>query len=99
MWLTDAYPESSPAGAVLLSAFATKAAVYALARVFPGVELLVWAGAMMTLYGVVFAVLENDIRRLLGYHIVSQVGYMVTGLGVGTPLAISAVVRGLFPPE
>jgi multicomponent Na+:H+ antiporter subunit D len=95
-WLTDAYPESSPAGAVLLSAFATKAAVYALARVFPGVELLVWAGAMMTLYGVVFAVLENDIRRLLGYHIVSQVGYMVTGVGLGTPLAISGTVAHAF---
>lgn len=95
-WLTDAYPESSPAGAVLLSAFATKAAVYALARVFPGAEALVWAGAMMTLYGVVFAVLENDIRRLLGYHIVSQVGYMVTGVGLGTPLALSGAVAHAF---
>ncbi|HET9489920.1 MAG TPA: Na(+)/H(+) antiporter subunit D [Methylomirabilota bacterium] len=95
-WLTDAYPESSPAGAVLLSAFATKAAVYALARVFPGVEALVWVGAMMTLYGVVFAVLENDIRRLLGYHIVSQVGYMVTGVGLGTSLAISGTVAHAF---
>jgi multicomponent Na+:H+ antiporter subunit D len=95
-WLTDAYPESSPAGAVLLSAFATKSAVYALARVFPGVEVLVWAGTAMTLYGVVFAVLENDIRRLLGYHIVSQVGYMVTGVGLGTPLGVSGAVAHAF---
>jgi len=95
-WLTDAYPESSPAGAALLSAFATKAAVYALARVFPGVELLVWVGVVMALYGVVFAVLENDIRRLLGYHIVSQVGYMVTGVGLGTPLAVNGAVAHAF---
>ncbi|MBI2218997.1 MAG: Na(+)/H(+) antiporter subunit D [Candidatus Rokubacteria bacterium] len=95
-WLTDAYPESSPAGTVFLSAFATKAAVYALARVFPGHELLVWAGVAMALYGVVFAVLENDIRRLLGYHIVSQVGYMVTGVGLGTPLAVSGAAAHAF---
>jgi multicomponent Na+:H+ antiporter subunit D len=95
-WLTDAYPESSPAGTVFLSAFATKAAVYALARAFPGWEPLVWAGVGMTLYGVVFAVLENDIRRLLGYHIVSQVGYMVAGVGLGTPLALNGTAAHAF---
>jgi multicomponent Na+:H+ antiporter subunit D len=95
-WLTDAYPESSPAGTVFLSAFATKAAVYALARVFPGADILVVAGCAMALYGVLFAILENDIRRLLGYHIVSQVGYMVAGVGLGTPLAVSGAVAHAF---
>lgn len=95
-WLTDAYPESSPAGAVFLSAFATKSAVYALARVFPGEDLLVVAGVAMAVYGVVFAVLENDIRRLLAYHIVSQVGYMVTGVGLGTPMALSGAAAHAF---
>lgn len=95
-WLTDAYPEGTVTGSVFLSAFTTKAAVYALARGFPGVELLVWAGAVMALYGVVFAVLENDIRRLLAYHIVSQVGYMVCGVGLGTPLAISGTAAHAF---
>jgi multicomponent Na+:H+ antiporter subunit D len=82
-WLTEAYPEGSPFGTVLLSAFTTKAAVYALCRGFPGVELLVWVGAGMAIYGAAFAVLENDIRRLLAYHIVSQVGFMVCGVGMG----------------
>jgi multicomponent Na+:H+ antiporter subunit D len=95
-WLTDAYPESSAAAGVLLSAFATKSAVYALARVFPGTEALVWAGCLMALWGVVFAVLEDDMRRLLGYHIVSQVGYMVAGVGLGTPLALSGAVAHAF---
>lgn len=95
-WLTDAYPESSPAGTVFLSAFATKAAVCMLARVFPGLELLVPFGVVMALYGIVFAVLENDIRRLLAYHIVSQVGYMVTAVGVGTPLALAGAAAHAF---
>ncbi|MBI2207468.1 MAG: Na(+)/H(+) antiporter subunit D [Candidatus Rokubacteria bacterium] len=95
-WLTDAYPESSPGGSVFLSAFATKSAVYALARVFAGEEILVWAGVTMALYGVVFAMLENDIRRLLGYHIVSQVGYMVTGVGLGTALAVNGAAAHAF---
>jgi multicomponent Na+:H+ antiporter subunit D len=95
-WLPDAYPESSPAGSVFLSAFATKSAVYALVRVFPGTEPLVWAGVGMALYGVVFAVLESDVRRLLAYHIVSQVGYMVAGVGLGTPLALAGAVAHAF---
>jgi multicomponent Na+:H+ antiporter subunit D len=95
-WLTDAYPESSPAGSVFLSAFATKAAVYAIVRVFAGTEALVWAGAGMALYGVVFAVLENNVRRLLAYHIVSQVGYMVAGAGLGSALALAGAVAHAF---
>lgn len=82
-WLTDAYPEASPFGAVVLSAFTTKAAVYALVRGFPGLEILIAVGAVMALYGAAMAVLENDIRRLLAYHIVSQVGFMVCGVGMG----------------
>lgn len=82
-WMTNAYPEGSPAGTVVLSAFTTKAAVYALSRGFPGVELLVWVGVAMALYGLIFAMLENDMRRLLAYHIVSQVGFMVCAVGMG----------------
>lgn len=88
-WLPDAYPTATVAGTVLLSAFTTKSAVYALARGFPGLELLVWLGVTMAVVGVVFAILEDDIRRLLGYHIVSQVGFMVTAIGVGTAAAIN----------
>ena len=88
-WLTDAYPEASVTGSVFLSAFTTKTAVYVLIRLFPGAEVLLWAGVIMTLYGVVYAILENDIRRLLAYHIVSQVGYMVAAVGMGTALALN----------
>ena len=87
-WLTDAYPEASASGAVFLSAFTTKTAVYVLLRGFAGWEILVILGTVMALYGVVYAVLENDIRRLLAYHIISQVGFMVTAAGIGTHGAI-----------
>ena len=95
-WLPDAYPEASVTGTVFLSAFTTKTAVYLLIRVFPGSELLVWGGVVMALYGVVYAVLENDIRRLLGYHIISQVGYMVAAVGIGTPLALAGAAAHAF---
>ena len=95
-WLADAYPESSVTGIVFLSAFTTKTAVYVLARGFSGFEPLMWVGAMMTLYGVVYAMLENDTRRLLSYHIISQVGFMVAGIGIGTPLAINGAVAHAF---
>lgn len=95
-WLSDSYPRASVFGTVFLAAFTTKAAVYALARGFAGVELLVWAGTLMALFGVVYAVLENDIRRLLAYHIISQVGYMVAGVGMGTALALNGTTAHAF---
>jgi multicomponent Na+:H+ antiporter subunit D len=95
-WLPDAYPEASVAGTVFLSAFTTKAAVYALLRGFPGTDLLIVLGVAMALYGVVYAVLENDLRRLLGYHIISQVGYMVAAAGIGTAAAINGATAHAF---
>jgi multicomponent Na+:H+ antiporter subunit D len=95
-WLSDAYPEASVTGIVFLSAFTTKTAVYVLARGFAGFTPLAWLGAIMTLYGVLYAMLENDIRRLLAYHIVSQVGFMVAGVGIGTELAINGAVAHAF---
>ena len=79
-----------------MTAFTTKSAVYALIRSFAGTELLVWLGAAMAVYGVVYAVLENDARRLLAYHIISQVGYMVCGVGIGTALAINGATAHAF---
>ena len=95
-WLPDAYPEATATGAVFLTAFTTKSAVYALIRGFAGTEILVWWGAAMAVYGVVYAVLENDARRLLAYHIISQVGYMVCGVGLGTELALNGATAHAF---
>ncbi len=95
-WLPDAYPEATVTGAVFMTAFTTKSAVYVLIRGFAGTELLVWLGAAMAIYGVVYAVLENDARRLLAYHIISQVGYMVCGVGIGTTLALNGSAAHAF---
>jgi multicomponent Na+:H+ antiporter subunit D len=95
-WLPDAYPRATVTGAVFLSALTTKTAVYVLLRIFPGWEILVSLGVLMTLYGVVFAVLANDIREILAYHIISQVGYMVAGAGIGTELAVNGATAHAF---
>lgn len=95
-WLPDAYPEATVTGIVFLSAFTTKTAVYALIRGFPGMQLLIFVGVAMTIYGVIYAMLENDIRRLLAYHIISQVGFMVAGVGIGTELALNGAVAHAY---
>ena len=95
-WLTDAYPEATVAGAVFLSAFTTKSAVYLMARMFPGTELLIWVGAVMTTIPIFYAVLENDIRRVLAYSLINQVGFMMCGIGIGTALAINGTVSHAF---
>jgi multicomponent Na+:H+ antiporter subunit D len=95
-WLPDAYPEATATGAIFLTGFTTKTAVYTLIRGYAGTEILVWLGAGMSVYGVVYAVLENDARRLLAYHIVSQVGYMVCGVGIGTTLALNGAAAHAF---
>ena len=95
-WLPDTYPEASWSGSVFLSAFTTKTAVYVLMRGFPGTELLVWIGLFMIFYGIVYALLENDMRRILAYSIVNQVGFMVTGIGIGTEMAINGAAAHAF---
>ena len=82
-WLTDAYPEATPTGTVFLSAFTTKIAVYALARGYPGTELLIYIGVAMTVFPIFFAVIENDLRRVLFYSLINQSGFMGCGLGLG----------------
>jgi multicomponent Na+:H+ antiporter subunit D len=95
-WLTDAYPAATPTGTVFLSAFTTKMAVYALARGFPGTELLVYIGAVMTCFPIFYAVIENDLRRVLGYSMINQLGFMVCGIGIGTSLALNGAVAHAF---
>ncbi len=95
-WLTDAYPEATPTGTVFLSAFTTKVAVYVLARCFAGTELLVYIGATMAMFPIFYAVIENDLRRVLAYSLINQVGFMVCGIGIGTALAINGAAAHAF---
>ncbi len=95
-WLIDAYPEGTPTGTVFLSAFTTKVAVYALARGYAGTEALIWVGAVMACFPIFYAVIENDLRRTLGYSMINQIGFMVCGIGVGTQLAINGAVSHAF---
>lgn len=95
-WLPDAYPEASWSGTVFLSAFTTKTAVYVLLRGFPGTEILIWIGMFMIFYGIVYALLENDMRRILAYSIVNQVGFMVVGIGIGTEMALNGAAAHAF---
>jgi multicomponent Na+:H+ antiporter subunit D len=95
-WLQDAYPEATVTGAVFMSALTTKSAVYLMARTFPGTELLIYVGALMTAIPIFYAVLENDIRRVLAYSLINQVGFMMCGIGIGTQLAINGTVSHAF---
>lgn len=95
-WLQDSYPAATVTGTVILSAFTTKMAVYALARGFPGTELLIYIGAIMTLFPIFFAEIENDLRRVLAYSLNNQLGFMVVGVGVGTPMALNGTAAHAF---
>lgn len=95
-WLPDAYPEASWSGTVFLSAFTTKTAVYVLLVGFPGEQILIWIGLYMIFYGIIYALLENDMRRILAYSIINQVGFMVVGAGIGTEMAINGAASHAF---
>ncbi len=100
-WLPDAYPEASASGSVFLSAFTTKTAVYVLMVAFAGTKLLILVGLYMVFYGIIYALLENDMRRILAYSIVNQVGFMVTGIGLSpagesSSLALNGVAAHAF---
>ena len=95
-WLTDAYPEATETGTVFLCMFTTKVGVYALARTFPGAEPLVYIGVAMTFFPIFFAVIENDLRKVLSYSMINQLGFMVCGIGLGTSLALNGAVAHAF---
>ena len=95
-WLPDAYPEATFSGAVFLSSLTTKTAVYVLARSFAGTEILIWIGAAMTAFPIFYAVIENNLRRVLSYSLINQVGFMVAGIGIGTTLALNGTVAHAF---
>ena len=95
-WLPDAYPNGTPTSSVFLSAFTTKSAVYLLIRTFPGAELLIWIGAFMVFVPIFYAVLENDIRRVLAYSLLNQIGFMLVGTGIGSQLALNGAVAHAF---
>ena len=95
-WLTDAYPAATPTATVFLSAFTTKMAVYALARGYPGTEALIYIGTAMTAFPIFYAVIENDLRRVLAYSMINQIGFMVLGIGIGTELALNGAVSHAF---
>ena len=95
-WLVDSYPKASILGTVFMSAFTTKTAVYILARTFPGTEALIWIGGAMAAFPIFFAVIENDLRKVLSYSIINQVGFMMVGIGIGTELAINGVAAHAF---
>ncbi len=95
-WLADAYPSSSPTGSVFLSAFTTKSAVLALILLFPGEPVLIWVGIYMIFYGIIYALLENDARRILAYSVVNQVGFMVCAVGIGTEMALNGAAAHAF---
>ena len=95
-WLQDAYPEASATGTVVLSAFTTKIGIYALARGFPGTDLLVYIGTAMAVFPIFYAVIENDLRRVLAYSLNNQLGFMVVGIGLGTDLGLNGAVAHAF---
>lgn len=95
-WLQDSYPQATPTGTVFLSAFTTKLAVYSLARGFAGTEEMIWIGSAMTLFPIIFAVIENDLRRVLAYSLNNQLGFMVVGIGIGSELAINGMAAHAF---
>lgn len=95
-WLQDSYPAATVTGTVILSSFTTKLAVYALARGFPGTEMLIYIGAAMTLFPIFYAVIENDLRRVLAYSLNNQLGFMVVGIGIGTELSLNGTAAHAF---
>ena len=88
-WLSDTYSEATPSGSIYMTAYTTKTAIHCLIRTFSGVQLIMWMGAIQAVFALFLAVLENDGRRLCSYHIISQIGYMVAGVGIGTPMGIN----------
>lgn len=91
-WIVDSYPKASIVGAVFLSSLTTKVAIYALIRFFVGTEALIYIGIFMVIFPVFYAVIENDLRKVLSYSLINQLGFMIVGVGIGTELAVNGTI-------
>jgi multicomponent Na+:H+ antiporter subunit D len=96
VWLKDGYAEATHTGPVWLCAFTTKCAVCMLVRLFPGAEILIPVGAVMAVFPIFYAVIENDLRRVLCYSKINQIGFMVVAIGIGSKLAIDGAIAHAF---
>jgi NADH-quinone oxidoreductase subunit L len=88
VWLPDAMEGPTPVSALIHAATMVAAGVYLVARVYPlmsghALEVVAWVGAITAFFAACIAVAQNDIKRILAYSTVSQLGYMMLGLGVG----------------
>ena len=95
-WLPDSYPESTSAGTVYLGTYTTKVGIFYIIKLFAGTEILVYFGVIMAIFGAVMALLENDIKRLFSYHIISQLGYMVAAASIGSQMGIDGASAHAF---
>ncbi len=104
-WLPDAHPSAPASISAMLSGILIKTlGVYALLRVFFNIigiteeflSVLMFLGVLSMLIGVVLALSQWDLKRLLAYHSISQIGYVVLGIGLGTPLGILGGLYHLF---
>jgi multicomponent Na+:H+ antiporter subunit A len=96
-WIPEAMAAPTPVSALLHAACYVKAGVYLAARMhsfgaWPAAwgATVVWIGTITMAVGVMYAMVQSDLKRMLAYSTVSQIGYMMMGLGIGTPLAITA---------
>ncbi len=98
-WIPEAMAAPTPVSALLHAACYVKAGVYLAARMhsfgaWPPAwgESLMWVGTVTMAVGVMYAMVQTDLKRMLAFSTVSQIGYMMMGLGIGTPLAITAAL-------
>jgi len=96
-WIPEAMAAPTPVSALLHAACYVKAGVYLAARMhsfgaWPAAwgGSLIWIGTVTMAIGVMYAMVQTDLKRMLAFSTVSQIGYMMMGLGIGTPLAITA---------
>jgi len=87
-WIPDAYPRAALTGSVILVAITTKVGVYSLARAFAGEELLLVIGSAMIVWPLVYVLVEDDLRRVLAYSLMIQIGLMVAAIGAGNDIAL-----------
>ena len=95
-WLPDAYAKASWTGSVFMSALTTKSAIYVMIRLFPGLDILIVAGLVMAVFGTIYGLLSNNVRQILSYSIIAQLGYMMAAVGVGSEMALNGAAAHAF---
>lgn len=95
-WVVNCYPKASSSGMIYLLSFTTKIALITIFKLFSGLEVLKFFGIAMIIYGLIFALIEQNLKKIICYLTVSQLGFILAAIRINSPRILYLIPIFIF---